>query len=166
MIVFESEIERFERMGEKTGWTFVFVPAAIADQIKPATKKSYRIRGKMDAVEIAGLALTPMGEGNFIIALKGSLRKQLGKKKGDKLRLELEEDKDFKIAMPADLELCLMEEKHCLQNFLKMPLSHQHYYINWLNTAKTEPTRVKRIVKIIMAMDQQMDFAEMLKSNS
>jgi len=81
MVIFESEIERFERMGEKTGWTFVFVPAAIADQIKPGTKKSYRIRGKLDRVAISGLALTPMGEGNFIIALKGSLRKQLGKKR-------------------------------------------------------------------------------------
>lgn len=166
MVIFESEIERFERMGEKTGWTFVFVPAAIADQIKSGTRKSYRIRGKLDRVAISGLALTPMGEGNFIIALKGSLRKQLGKKEGDKLQLELEEDKDFKVEMPADLELCLMEEKHCLENFLKMPPSHQHYYINWLNTAKTEPTRVKRLTKIVMAMDQQMDFAQMLKSGS
>jgi len=87
-------------------------------------------------------------------------------KKGDKLQLELEEDKDFKVEIPADLELCLMEEKHCLENFLKMPPSHQHYYINWLNTAKTEPTRVKRLTKIVMAMDQQMDFAQMLKSGS
>jgi len=166
MVVFESEIERFERMGEKTGWTFVFVPAAIANQIKPDTKKSYRIRGKLDQVEIEGLALTPMGEGNFIIALKGSLRKALHKKEGDKLRLELEEHKDFKIEMPADLELCLMEEKHCLENFLKMPPSHQGYYINWLNTAKTEPTRIKRLTKIVMAMDQQMDFAQMLRSNT
>ena len=165
MVIFEAEIERFERMGEKTGWTFVQVPADIANQIKPGCKKSYRIKGKLDSVEIQGLALTPMGEGNFILALKASLRKQLKKEEGARLRLELEEHQDFKIEMPADLELCLADERHCLENFLELPKSHRHYYINWLNTAKTEPTRVKRLTQIVMAMDKKMDFAEMIRSN-
>jgi len=164
MIVFEAEIERYEKMGEKTGWTFVFVPAGIANQIKPDCKKSYRIKGRLDAVEIRGLALTPIGEGNFIIALKASLRKQLKKEEGAILRIELEEDKDFKIEMPADLELCLLEERHNMENFMKLPKSHQNYYINWLNTAKTESTRVKRLSQIVTAMDKQMEFGEMIRS--
>lgn len=165
MIVFEAEIERYERMGEKTGWTFVFIPMEIANQIKPDTKKSYRVKGKLDQVEVQGLAFTPMGEGNFILALKASLRKELKKDEGAMLRLTLEEDKDFKIEMPDDLELCLMEERHCMDNFLKLPKSHQNYYINWLNTAKTEPTRTKRLTQIVIAMDKRMDFSEMMRSN-
>lgn len=165
MISFEAEIERFERMGEKTGWTFVKVPMEIADQIKPGCKKSYRIKGLLDQVKIEGLALTPMGEGNFILALKSSLRKQLKKEEGAILRLALEEHKDFKVEMPADLELCLMEERHCLDNFLGLPKGHQNYYINWLNTAKTEPTRIKRLTQIVTAMDKKMDFAEMIRNN-
>lgn len=165
MVVFEAEIERYERMGEKTGWTFVFIPMEIASQIKPDTKKSYRVKGKLDQVNVQGLAFTPMGEGNFILALKASLRKELKKEEGAMLRLALEEDKDFKIEMPDDLELCLMEERHCLDNFLKLPKSHQNYYINWLNTAKTEPTRTKRLTQIVIAMDKRMDFGEMIRSN-
>ncbi|HEY0176333.1 MAG TPA: YdeI/OmpD-associated family protein [Pedobacter sp.] len=165
MVVFEAEVERFERMGEKTGWSFVFIPVEIANQIKPDCRKSYRVKGKLDNVEVKGLAFTPMGEGNFILALKASLRKELKKEEGAVLRLELEEDKDFKIDMPADLELCLLEEKHCMENFIKLPKSHQNYYINWLNTAKTEPTRTKRLTQIVIAMDKQMDFSEMMRSN-
>jgi hypothetical protein len=165
MIVFEAEIERYEKMGEKTGWTFVFVPADIARQIKPDCKKSYRVKGRLDAVNIRGLALTPVGEGNFIIALKASLRKELKKEEGAMLHIELEEDKDFKIEMPADLELCLLDERHCMENFMKLPKSHQNYYINWLNTAKTEPTRIKRLTQIVIAMDKQMDFGAMIRSN-
>lgn len=165
MVVFEAEIERFERMGEKTGWTFVFIPMEIANQIKPDTKKSYRVKGKLDQVKVQGLAFTPMGEGNFILALKASLRKELKKEEGAMLKLALEEDKDFKIEMPDDLELCLMEERHCLDNFLKLSKSHQNYYINWLNTAKTEPTRTKRLTQIVIAMDKRMDFSEMMRSN-
>jgi len=165
MVVFEAEIERYEKMGEKTGWTFVFIHAAVANQIKAGYKKSYRVKGRLDAVEIRGLALTPMGEGNFIIALKASLRKELKKEEGAVLHLELEEDKEFKVEMPADLEMCLLEERHCMENFMKLPKGHQNYYINWLNTAKTEPTRIKRLTQIVVAMDKQMDFGAMIRSN-
>lgn len=165
MISFTAEIERFEKMGEKTGWTFVFIPEEIAQEIKPGCRKSYRVKGKLDGIAINGLSLVPMGEGNFILALKASLRKSLRKEEGAVLQIQLEEDKDFKIEMPEDLELCLLEERHCMDNFLKQPKSHQNYYINWLNTAKTEPTRVKRLIQIVNAMDQQLDFGAMIRSN-
>ena len=163
MVFFEAEIEKFAKKGEKTGWTFVFVPMVIAEKIKSGCKKSFRVKGKMDAVEIFGLSMVPMGEGNFIFALKASLRKELNKEEGAMLRLELEEDKDFKIEMPEDLEMCLIEEKHLMENFVKMPKSHQNYYINWLNTAKTEATRTKRLTQIVVAMDKQLDFGQMLR---
>lgn len=166
MIIFEAEIERFAKMGEKTGWTFVFIPMAIAEQINPGCKKSYRVKGRLDAVEVSGMSFVPMGEGNFILALKTSLRKELRKEEGAILRLELEEDKDFKVEMPADLELCLMEEQHLMDNFLKLPKSHQNYYINWLNTAKTEQTRTKRLTQIVIAMDKKLSFGEMLKGGT
>lgn len=163
MITFKAEIERFTEKGEKTGWTYVFVPQDIANQIKPDCRKSFRVRGRLDHVEIEGMSLVPMGEGNFIIALNGGIRKKLKKQLGAILELQLEEDKTFKIEMPEDLELCLTDEPHLLKNFLKQPKSHQNWYINWLNTAKTEPTRTKRIVKIVSAMDKDWDFGTMMR---
>jgi len=165
MVVFEAEIERFSKMGEKTGWTYVFVPKAVAQQIKADCKKSYRVKGKLDQVNVSGMALVPMGEGDFIIALKTSLRKELKKEEGAVLHLELEEDLDFKIEMPDDLEICLSDDPQLLETFLKLPKSHQNYYINWLNTAKTEVTRTKRLTQIILAMDQKMTFPEMMRAN-
>lgn len=165
MVIFNAEIERFEKMGEKTGWTYVAVPFATASLIKPDCRKSYRVKGRLDDLSVEGLSMVPMGEGNFIIALKSSLRKQLRKEEGAVLQLALEEDKDFKIEMPGDLEICLSEEKQLMENFLHLPKSHQNYYINWLNTAKTEKTRTRRITEIIIAMDKKMDFAEMIRAN-
>jgi len=165
MVVFEAEIERFSKMGEKTGWTYVFVPKAVAQQIKADCKKSYRVKGKLDQVSVSGMALVPMGEGDFIIALKTSLRKELKKEEGAVLHLELEEDLDFKIEMPDDLELCLSDDPQLLETFLKLPKSHQNYYINWLNTAKTEVTRTKRLTQIVVAMDQKMTFPEMMRAD-
>ncbi|MNY26257.1 hypothetical protein D3C86_1600940 [compost metagenome] len=104
-----------------------------------------------------------MGEGDFIISLNATLRKKLKKEKGGILDVALEEDTTFKIEMPEDLELCLSDEPQLLKNFLKQPKSHQNWYINWLNSAKTEPTRTKRIVKIVSAMDKDWDFGTMMR---
>ncbi|MBB5637550.1 hypothetical protein HDF26_000404 [Pedobacter cryoconitis] len=165
MITLKAEIERFAEMGEKTGWSYVAIPMEIASQLKPGWRRSFRVQGLIDALPVAGLSLIPMGEGTFILALNANLRKQLKKEEGATLHLQLEEDKTFKIEMPGDLELCLQEEKHYLENFLKLPKSHQNYYINWLNGAKTEPTRVKRLTQIVIAMDKNQTFSEMMRSN-
>lgn len=164
MITFEAELERFSKMGEKTGWTFVTIPREIANQIKPDCRKSFRVKGLLDELPVAGMSFIPMGEGDFILALNSTIRKQLKKEEGAKLHLELEEDKTFKIEMPEDLELCLLEEGHFMENFLNLPKSHQNYYINWLNTAKTETTRVKRLTQIVVAMDKKQNFSEMMRS--
>ena len=163
MVEFKAEIERFAEMGEKTGWSYIFIPAALAHQIKEDCKKSFRVKGKLDSIEIGGVATVPMGEGDFIIALKSSLRKQLKKQAGAILSIQLEEDKDFKIEMPEDLELCLSDEPELLESFLRIPKSHQNWFINWLNTAKTESTRTKRLVHIVSAMGKGQTFGEMIR---
>lgn len=165
MINFKSEIERFEQMGEKTGWSYIFIPAVLANEIKPDCKKSFRVKGKIDKIDVEGMAIMPMGEGDFILALKTELRKKLKKEVGANLELFLEEDKNFKIAMPEDLEICLSEEEHLMTNFLKQPKSHQNYFINWINQAKTEPTRTKRIVMTLTAMDKQQDYGTMIRES-
>ncbi|MES2458591.1 MAG: YdeI/OmpD-associated family protein [Bacteroidota bacterium] len=164
-ITFKAEIERYGEMGEKTGWSYVFIPKELANQIKADCKKSFRVKGKIDQLEIGGMATVPIGEGDFIIALKASLRKQLRKEMGAVLNLELEEDKDFKIEIPEDLELCLSDETHLMEGFMALPMSHRNWYINWLNSAKTEPTRTKRLIKIVSAMDRGMTFGEMMRED-
>ncbi len=162
-IAFEAEIERFEKKGEKTGWTYLFVAEKIAAQLKSGCRKSFRVKGKFDAIAVNGLSMVPMGGGDFIIALNAALRKQLKKETGAIVQVVLEEDLEFEIKMPPEMELCLLEEPHLMSNFLSIPKSHQHYYINWFSAAKTEPTRVKRLTMIVTAMDRQLTFSEMMK---
>ncbi|GAA3950842.1 hypothetical protein GCM10022246_01660 [Pedobacter ginsengiterrae] len=165
MIHFKAEIERFEQMGEKTGWSYVFIPATKANQIKPECKTSFRVKGKIDNVEIAGMATMPMGEGDFIIALRSELRKQLGKEAGAAVEIYLEEDKNFKIDMPEDLEMCLIDEEHLMSTFLSFAKSNQNYFIKWINEAKTEVTRTKRLAMTVTAMYKKQDFGAMIRES-
>lgn len=165
MVYLKVEIERFEINGEKTGWSYVFIPQEIADQIKPNERRGFRVRGLIDGLTVNGMSVMPVKESGFILPLNKPLRKSLRKEAGAVVELRLEFDADFKIEMPEDLEVCLVQEEGLLEHFLSMPKSHQNYFINWLNTAKTEVTRTKRIVMIVGAMYNRQDFGAMIRVN-
>src|ERR1700748_1799847 len=106
MVTLDTIILQFDEQGEKTGWTYIEVPADIAQQLKPGNKQSFRVRGMLDGFAIAGIALMPMGEGNFIMALKAEIRKGIHKNAGAMLQVKLEVDNDYKVEVPADLQEC------------------------------------------------------------
>jgi hypothetical protein len=165
MVNLKAEIERFSKNGEKTGWSYVFIPQDVADQIKSNSRIGFRVRGFIDQIAISGMSVMPVKDEGFILPLNKPLRKALKKEEGALIELNLEFDVDFKIEMPDDLEICLAQEEGLLEHFLSIPKSHQNYFINWLNTAKTEPTRTKRIVMIVNAMYHKQDFGLMIRSN-
>ncbi len=95
-IQFTTTIQKFGAKGEKTGWTYIEIPADLAQQLKPANKKEFKVKGKLDKHSISRLSVLPMGNGLFILPLNASLRKTLGKNKGAMLQVSLQEDKsDF-----------------------------------------------------------------------
>lgn len=164
MVTYNAIILKFNDQGEKTGWTYVDVPADVAQQLKPGNKKSFRVRGTLDSFPIAGVALMPMGDGNFILTLNADMRKGVRKSKGAMLQVSLEEDVDFKLVVPDDLHECLADDPDALEFFNGMRESHCRYFVNWLNSAKTEPTRTKRIVMICHAMANHMDYGQMIRA--
>ncbi len=163
MVRFTALIEKFGQMGEKTGWTYVKVPAAIAVKLKPGCRKSFRVRGKMDDLEISGMALIPMGEGDFILALKTELRRKLLKRAGDTLKLALEED-TIPYELNPDLLLCLKDEPDAFAYFNTLASSHKVYFSKWIDSAKTEETKANRIAEAVVALAKGWGYPEMLRA--
>jgi hypothetical protein len=163
MVEFSTIILQFAEQGEKTGWTYIEIPADIAQQMKPGNKKSFRVKGMLDGFAISGMALMPMGEGNFIMALKAEVRKRIHKHAGAMLQVRLEEDKDFKVEMPDDLKECFEFEPEAFDFFNSLAKSHREYFIKWIEGAKTSETRAKRIVNTVNAMLRKWPFNVMLR---
>lgn len=163
MVEFDAIMLQFAEQGEKTGWTYIDIPADIAQQLKPGNKMSFRVRGMLDALPVRGMALMPMGEGNFIMALKAEVRKGLHKNAGAMLHAKLEEDVDYKVEMPADLQECFDFEPESWGYFNSLPKSHREYFIKWINEAKTAETRAKRIVNTVNAMLRKWPYNVMLR---
>ena len=163
MIDFNTIILQFAAQGEKTGWSYVQIPADLAQQMKPGNKKSFRVRGMLDGLAVKGMALMPMGEGNFIMALKAEVRKGIHKNAGAMLRIKLEEDIDYKVEMPEDLKDCFDFEPNAYDFYNSLPKSHREYFIKWINEAKTNETRAKRIINTVNAMLRKWPFNQMVK---
>jgi len=163
MVEFTTTILQFAEQGEKTGWSYIEIPADLAQQMKPGNKKSFRVKGMLDGLAVSGMALIPMGEGNFIMALKAEVRKGIHKNAGAMLQVKLEEDKDFKVEMPDDLKECFDFEPGTWDFFNSLPKSHREYFIRWINEAKTAETRAKRIVNTVNAMLRKWRYNVMLR---
>ncbi len=163
MISFQATLKKFGQQGEKTGWTYFEVPADLAAKLKPGNKKSFRVKGKLDKFSIAGVALLPMGGGIFIMAVNAAMRKGIAKKEGAMIKVQLEADnKAYEIAK--DFLECLEDEPTALKFFRTLIVSHQNYFSKWIESAKTEITRTKRIAMAVNALSKKMGYPEMIRA--
>ena len=162
MVVYTTIILKFDKKGEKTGWTYIEVPSDLARQLKPNHKKSFRVKGKLDNYSIAAIALLPMGDGNFIMPLNGAMRKAVGKRHGAQIKVQLEPD-NKPLPLSEDFLACLADEPKALAFFNKIPKSVQNYFSKWIESAKTEPTKAKRIAKAVNALAKSQSFPEMIR---
>lgn len=153
-------LEKFGKKGEKTGWTYISIPSVIAGKIKPGTKKSFRVKGKLDSFSIKSISLIPMGDGDFIMPINAEMRKGIKKQKGEKVIVQIEEDNE-EIKISSDFLVCLKEEKQALTFFNSLPKSHQNYYSKWIESAKTDATKAKRIAQSINGFKMKMGYPEM-----
>lgn len=163
MIKFITVILKFDKQGEKTGWTYMEIPASLAEQMLPGHKKSFRVKGKLDGHTIQQVALIPMGEANFILPLNAALRKLIGKRKGAQLEVILQLDISV-YELNKELMECLADEPAALDFFKSKPLSFQNYYSKWIESAKTDGTKAKRIALAVTSLTRKIEFGEMLRN--
>jgi len=162
MIRYKTTIHKFEKQGEKTGWTYIEVPADLAQELFPGNKKAFRVKGKLDTFPIHNVALMPMGDGGFIMAINAAMRKGIAKKQGAMLDVQLEKD-DSGIALHPELMACLEEDEDAKQYFESLAPSHRLYFSRWISDAKTEPTKLKRLTQCILALSQRKDYGTMIR---
>lgn len=164
MVSFTAIVEKFEEKGEKTGWTYIDIPAAIASQLHPTNKQSFRVKGTINNVPIKFIALLPMGEGHYILPINAELKKKIGIRKGNKVQVFLEKDTS-EFLFNQDFLDCVHDVPEALSFFSTLSASHQKYFSKWIDTAKTQHTKEKRIIMAVNALSKYMGFPEMIRAN-
>jgi hypothetical protein len=163
MVQFTAQIKKFAEQGEKTGWTYIEIPAPVAAQLKPGTKTSFRVKGHLDAFPIAGVALLPFGGGAYILALNAGFRKGIRKSVGAVLHVQLEVDNNER-ELPAGFLDCLADEPAALARYQQLSKSHKTYFITWLTGVKSEAARAKRMAQAVSALAKGYDFVQMMQA--
>jgi len=163
MIRFSAIIKKHGEQGEKTGWTYIDVPASIANQLFPNNKKAFRVKGKLDDVPVEKISVTPVGGGDFILPLNATVRKKLGKGKGGTLQVQLTLDEN-KLPLPPDFIECLADEPGAKDFFNTLPMSHQNYFVRYLTGVKGAEAQAKRMAAVITALSQKQHLGEMMRS--
>ena len=159
---FTTTILKFAKHGEKTGWTYIIIPADVAQKLQPGNKKGFRAKGKLDEYKFSGKSLLPMGKGEFIFTIDSKIRKAIGKRHGVMLNVQIEFDKS-EYELNADFIDCLNDEPEALKFFESLTRSHRNYFSKWIESAKTEETKAKRIALSINAFLKKQGFPEMLR---
>ncbi len=162
MVKFTATLLKFDEQGEKTGWTYLPISEDIAQQIKPGNKKPFRVKGKLDNFKINSVALMPMGDGSFIMPFNAGMRKGTGKRKGATVTAMLEAD-DASFKLNEDFMMCLNDEPAALKHFNSLAGSHRNYFSKWIDSAKTETTKTKRIAMAVSALARNIGYPEMLR---
>ncbi len=164
---FTALLEKFGAYGEKTGWTYFVIPPDIAESLMPGRKTSFRVKGLLDAYVLAQVALIPMGyadgwDGQFIIPVNADMRRAIRKEAGATVRVDLAVD-DSPLPESADLLACLADEPAAEAAFQALPPGHRRYYHNWIESAKTAPTKAKRITITVTGLAMGMSYGEMIR---
>lgn len=163
MVQFTTTILKFAAQGEKTGWTYIIIPEKIAQQLRPGNRKSFRVKGKLDDHVIKAVAVLPKKGNDFIMPFNADMRKETGKRQGATLKVQLQTD-DNPLVLNKELMECMADEPAAHGFFNSMPKSHQHYYSKWIESAKTDATKTKRIALAVSTLAKKMNYAEMIRA--
>lgn len=138
--IFEVLLEKHENM-EATGITIPF------DVEKVFGAKRVPVKVWVNSVEHRS-TIFRMG-GKYMMAVPKRFRETAGIKGGEMITVTMERDTEKRtVEVPKDLADAL--KKANLQDvFSKMSYTHQKEYVNAINEAKREETRVRRIGKTI-----------------
>lgn len=124
-------------------------------------KGQVKIKATFDGkVEYRG-SLANMGLGCHILGITKEIRSIIDKSFGDTISIEIERDLEERtIAIPDYLLRLLDENHHAKEYFSTLSYTDKKEYIRWIETAKKEETRTKRIGLFIDKLSKKKKFSD------
>ena len=148
-----SEKQVFRAVIENAGGGGAYVSVPF-DVEKVFGKKRLPVIATIDGESYRG-TLVRMGMPQHVLIVLKEIREKIGKSFGDEVTVELEEDLAPRLVeVPPDLQQALDTEPAAQSYFDKLSYSHKKEYVRWINDAKQEETRIKRIKQTIELLIQ------------
>ena len=146
-----------EKFPGKGGWTYAVIPEVLQD--KNAPFGWVKVKGFIDDFVLKNYKLMPMGNGRLFLPVKAEIRKKIGKKEGDRVKVILFAD-NAPIEIPEEFLLCLREDTTAYNTFMTFTDGQKKEYIDWIYSAKTDDTKVERMAKTLNKLANQERFRD------
>jgi hypothetical protein len=170
---FTTILQKFGEKGDKTRWTYIEIPTEVTDALKPGQRTTFRVKGTLDNYPIKQIALLPLGQSvpriteglgsAFMMPINATMRRGMGKdEEGTPVRVSLEVDND-PLPQSADLLACLEDDPDAKRHFDSLAKSHQNYFSNWIEEAKTPETKANRIAQSLRGLSMGLNFGETIR---
>ena len=118
-------------------------------------KKRVKVKATIDGEFYQG-SLVRMGGSQHILGILKSIREKIGKNFGDEVEITVIEDTlPREIKIPQDLKAKLTDFPNAEKFFHQLSYTHQKEYVQWIEEAKREDTRLRRLNKTIEMLEQQ-----------
>jgi hypothetical protein len=148
---FTAILERFEGIGT---WTFLTVPFDVGKIF--GKKGQVKVTGEIKGVEYRS-SLMPHGNGQHFLVVNAPIRNKAQVQVGDTVVVTMSLDTgERSIAVPADFQQALQQNAAALTMFNKLSYSNKKRYVDWVEDAKREETRIKRIAEAIEQLQKKL----------
>lgn len=136
-----------DKCPEMSNWTFIEFP-----EIPQPPNTSFgmlKVKGSIDNYPFSKFSLMPSGKGTLFMPVKAEIRRKIRKEAGDTVHVVLYRD-DESLTIPKEFLLCLETEDGALEKFGTYSDGQKRAFVKWIYSAKTEQTRIDRIAKAII----------------
>ena len=124
------------------GGAFVEVPFDVE---KTFGSKKPRVKALIEGVLYRG-TLVRMGTESHLLLILKSIREQVGRTFGDEVKVSVELDVEERVAVvPLELKRAFKSDKEAKSAFEKLSYTHKKEYVTWIEEAKREETRARRV---------------------
>lgn len=134
-------------IGSESGGVYVNFPYEVEKEF--GKKGQVKIQAIIEGVPYRG-SLANMGTGCHILIVLKAIREQIKKQSGDTVSVVLWQDTEVRtVEVPADVQEKLSAYPAEQSFFEGLSYTHKKEYVRWIEEAKKEETRLRRLDKMI-----------------
>jgi hypothetical protein len=146
---FEATLQKPEIPGS---WTYLVIPLNIEEIF--GSKGQIKVRGTINGYPYRSSAM-PSGDGTHYMVVKKEIRDKIHATQGSTVFVTMTQDQEERtVTLQDDFKNALESNNRAYTHFDTFSYSRQKEYIDWIEAAKTEATRLKRIHVAIEKISQ------------
>ncbi len=136
---FEAVIEK----PPKTPGAYIVIPFDVREVY--GTEGRVQVKAAFNGYAYRA-SLAPMGGGRHVLGVRKDIQQAIGKTHGDRVKVVIERDTEPRVVIvPKDLQKLLDANPKGKAFFEKLSFTNRKEYVNWIESAKKEETRQRRL---------------------